>query len=137
MNEAVDFLKACGTFYVATCEDGQPRVRPFGALDVYEDKLYIVTSREKRVFKQLQKDSKLEICAMNPDRRWVRIAADAVLDDRLEAREHMLETNEGLKSLYSADDGKMVVLYLQNAVAEITSFGPQAAGMFPHETIRF
>ncbi len=137
MNEAVNFLKACGTFYVATCEDGQPRVRPFGALDVYEDKLYIVTSREKRVFKQLQKDSKLEICAMNPDRRWIRIAADAVLDDRLEAREHMLETNEGLKSLYSADDGKMVVLYLQNAVAEITSFGPQVAGMFPHETIRF
>ena len=39
MNEVYEFLKACGTYYLATVEDGQPRVRPFGTIDCWEGKL--------------------------------------------------------------------------------------------------
>ena len=123
MNEAVEFLKGCGTFYVATCEGDQPRVRPFGALDVFEDKLYIVTNNRKKVYAQLLADPKLELCAMNADGRWIRVAAQAVVDSRPEAREHMLESNPGLKRMYAADDGLMEVAYLKNVVATIESFG--------------
>ena len=30
MQEVYEFLKKCGTYYLATDEGGQPRVRPFG-----------------------------------------------------------------------------------------------------------
>jgi len=123
MNEAVEFLKGCGTFYVATCEGDQPRVRPFGALDVFEDKLYIVTNNRKKVYAQLLADPKLELCAMNSDGRWIRVAAQTVVDHRPEAREHMLESNPGLKRMYAADDGLMEVAYLKDVVATIESFG--------------
>ncbi len=123
MNEAVEFLKGCGTFYVATCEGDQPRVRPFGALDVFEDKLYIVTNNRKKVYAQLLADPKLELCAMNADGRWIRVAAQAVVDSRPEAREHMLESNPALKRMYAADDGLMEVAYLKDVVATIETFG--------------
>jgi uncharacterized pyridoxamine 5'-phosphate oxidase family protein len=122
MNEVADFLRDCGTFYVATCEDGQPRVRPFGALDVFEGKLYIVTNNRKKVFAQLTADPRLEICAMNSERKWLRIAAKAVVDSRTEARAHMLQTNPGLQRMYAADDGMMEVAYLTDGVATIEAF---------------
>lgn len=43
MKETYEFLKECGVFYLATVEGDQPRVRPFGAINVFEDKLYIQT----------------------------------------------------------------------------------------------
>lgn len=50
MKEVLDYLKACGTFYLATNEEGQPRVRPFGAVCEFEGKLYITTNNKKAVF---------------------------------------------------------------------------------------
>lgn len=41
MQKVYDFLKKCKTYYLATVEDGQPRVRPFGTADIFEDRLYI------------------------------------------------------------------------------------------------
>lgn len=122
MKEVAEFLKDCGVFYVATCEGDQPRVRPFGALDIFEDKLYIVTNNQKKVFAQLKADPKVEICAMNDKKQWIRVAATIVVDDRVQARSHMLETNPGLTRLYAADDGRMEVAYLKDAVATIDSY---------------
>jgi uncharacterized pyridoxamine 5'-phosphate oxidase family protein len=122
MNEAVDFLRGCGTFYVATCEGDQPRVRPFGALDMFEGRLYIVTNNRKKVFAQFTANPKLEICAMNSDGKWIRIAAQAVVDSRPEARAHMLQTNPGLQRLYAVDDGIMEVAYLKDGIATIETF---------------
>jgi uncharacterized pyridoxamine 5'-phosphate oxidase family protein len=122
MNEVAEFLKDCGVFYVATCQGDQPRVRPFGALDIFEDKLYIVTNNQKKVFSQLQSDPKVEICGMNARKQWIRVAATVVVDGREQARRHMLETNPGLTRMYAADDGLMEVAYLKDAVATIDSF---------------
>ena len=61
MKEVFDFLRNCGTFYLATDDDGQPRVRPFGALSDYEGKLYIETNNLKKVYQQLSKNGKAEI----------------------------------------------------------------------------
>ena len=47
MKETYDFLKECGTFYLATVDDDKPRVRPFGALNIYNDRLYIQTGKIK------------------------------------------------------------------------------------------
>ena len=123
MNEAYEFLKKCGVYYLATVEGDQPRVRPFGALDVFEGKLYFQTGKIKPVARQLKANPNIEICAFNGETgAWIRIAAEAVLDERIEAQEHMLEANPGLKNRYAPGDGNTEVYFLKNARAEISSF---------------
>ena len=122
MREVYEYLKKCGIFYLATTEGDQPRVRPFGAIDIFEDKFYFQTGRIKEVFKQLVKNPKIEICGMSKDGTWIRIEANAISDDRIEAKQHMLDENPSLKSRYAADDGNTEVLYLQDATATIYSY---------------
>lgn len=121
MEEVYQFLKACGTYYLATVENDQPRVRPFGTVDIFENKLYIQTGKVKNVSKQMQANPKIEICAMT-DGKWIRVEAIAVEDDRAEARQHMLDAYPSLQGRYQADDGNCQVLYLKDATATISSF---------------
>ena len=121
MEKVCRFLKDAGTYYLATVEDDQPRVRPFGTAHIFENKLYIQTGKVKDVYKQLKKNPKAEICAFKKG-EWIRIAGKLLEDDRLEARESMLEAYPSLKKMYSADDGNTVVLYFQDATATIYSF---------------
>ena len=50
MEEVLNFLKECGTYYLATEEGNQPRVRPFGTVDIFDGHLYIQTGKKKDVF---------------------------------------------------------------------------------------
>lgn len=121
MQEVYDFLKKCDTYYLATMEEDQPRVRPFGTVDIFEGRLYIQTGKVKSVSKQMGKNPKIEICAFDGD-KWIRVQAAAVEDDRREARRHMLDAYPVLQNMYSVDDGNTQVLYLKDAVATISSF---------------
>ena len=122
MQEVVDFLKKCETYYLATAEGDQPRVRPFGTAHVFEGKLYIQTGKVKDVSKQMVANPKVEICCFEGD-KWLRIAGTAVTDDRIEAKESMLEAYPQLKGMYKADDDNTHVLYLKDAVATFSTFG--------------
>ncbi|MDR2398797.1 MAG: pyridoxamine 5'-phosphate oxidase family protein [Spirochaetaceae bacterium] len=121
MKEVYDFLKKSGTYYLATVDGAQARVRPFGTVDLFEGKLYIQTGKTKNVSKQIRANPHIEICAMMGD-TWIRIQAVAVEDDRIEARQHMLDTYPQLKARYAAEDGNTQVLYLKDARAIIESF---------------
>lgn len=121
MKEIYEFLKACGDYFLATCDDGQPRVRPFGTVNIYNGRLYIQTGKSKSVSRQLHKNPKLEICAMK-DGKWMRVEATAAEDDDREARVSMLEAYPNLKALYSPDDGNTEVWYLRNVTATLYSF---------------
>lgn len=121
MNKAAQFLRDCGTFYLATDDGGQPRVRPFGAVIEYEGKTYICTNNTKKCFKQMQKNPKVEISAAKGG-EWIRIAGEAVADSRKEVKQRMLDEIPSLKKMYSADDSIFEVLYLTNASATIYSF---------------
>lgn len=121
MEEIYEFLKACGDYFLATCDDGQPRVRPFGIVNIYNGRLYIQTGKSKSVSRQLHKNPKLEICAMK-DGKWMRVEATAAEDDDREARVSMLEAYPNLKALYSPDDGNTEVWYLRNVTATLYSF---------------
>jgi len=122
MNEVYEYLKKCGVFYLATIDGNQPRVRPFGAICIYENKLYIQTGNIKEVFKQMKNNPKIEISGMADKVSWIRIEATAIPDDRIEVRQHMLDSFPMLKSRYAADDGNCEVLYLKDAAATIASF---------------
>lgn len=121
MQEVYDFLKKCGTYYLATVEGDQPRVRPFGTIDIFEGKLYIQTGKVKEVSKQIQANPKVEISAFM-DGRWLRVAGKLVRDDRIEAKRHMLDAYPSLQAMYKAEDDNTEVLYFENATATFYSF---------------
>ena len=121
MKEVYEFLKKCETYYLATMDGDQPRVRPFGTVDLFENRLYIQTGRVKNVAKQMKANPKIEICGMT-DGKWIRVEALAIEDDNREERQHMLDAYPSLKASYSADDGNTTVFYLKNVTATISSF---------------
>ena len=121
MNEVYEFLKQANTYFLATNDQGQPRNRPFGTIDLYQDKLYIQTGLSKDCAKQMLADPRIEICAMVND-RWIRIQAKACLDDNIEAQTHMLEQYPSLQAMYQPGDGNTAVFYLQDVTASICSF---------------
>lgn len=121
MKEVYEFLKECKTYYLATTENDQPRVRPFGTVDLYNNKLYIQTGKKKEVSKQLLKNPKIEICAFN-GQKWLRVSATAVLEDDIEAQKHMLSSYPELSSLYKPGDGNTEVFSLKNGSATFSSF---------------
>ena len=121
MQKVVDFLKEAETYYLATVDGDQPRVRPFGTVNVFEGKLYIQTGKVKDVSKQIHANPKVEICAFK-NGEWLRVAGRLVEDDRREARQSMLDAYPSLQGMYSADDGNTEVFYLEGATATFSSF---------------
>lgn len=121
MEEIYQFLKDAQVYYLATIEGNQPRVRPFGTVNIFEGKLYIQTGKIKDVSKQIKSNGKVEICAMK-EGDWLRLAGTLVEDNRVEAKESMLTSYPELQSMYSAHDDNTQVLYFKDAVATLSSF---------------
>ena len=121
MEKIYEFLKAAGTYYLATVEGDQPRVRPFGPIDQFEGKLCIQTGKVKDVSKQIHANPKIEICAFK-DGAWLRVAAKAYADDRIEAQEHMLAAYPSLQGMYKPGDGNTEVFCLKEGTATFSSF---------------
>ena len=121
IEKVYQFLDEAKTYYLATVEGDQPRVRPFGTALLYNGKLYIQTGKIKPVSKQLAENPKAEICAFH-NGTWVRIAGELINDDDRDAKVAMLEKNPNLKNMYSADDDNTQVLYFKNATATFSSF---------------
>jgi uncharacterized pyridoxamine 5'-phosphate oxidase family protein len=121
MDEVYEFLKKVKTYYIATVDGDQPRVRAFGTIDLFEGKLYIQTGKVKEVSKQIAHNPKIEICAFDGE-RWLRVAATLVEDPRVEAQQHLLDSYPELSGMYKADDGNNQVLYLKDATATFATF---------------
>ena len=130
MQRVLDFLKQAGTYYLATVEGDQPRVRPFGTINEFGGKLYIQTGKIKPVSQQLHANPKAEICAFK-DGMWLRVACELAEDDSREARASMLDAYPDLKAMYDPDDGNTEVFYIKNATATFSSFTA------PPETVTF
>ena len=121
MERVCSFIKEAQSYYLATVDGDQPRVRPFGTINIFEGRLYIQTGRVKDVAKQLAANPKAEICAFK-DGVWVRVAGELVDDDRVEPKKAMLEAYPELRRMYDPEDGNTEVLYFKNAKATFSSF---------------
>ncbi len=121
INKVYQFLEDAGTYYLATVEGDQPRVRPFGTALLCKNRLYIQTGKVKSVCKQLSANPKAEICAFK-DGKWLRVAGELINDDDRDVKVAMLEKMPSLKGMYSPDDGNMQMLYFKNATATFSSF---------------
>ena len=130
MNEIYEFLKKCGAYYLATCEGDQPRVRPFGTVDVYDGKLTIQTGKSKEVSKQIHDNPNIEICAFDGE-SWLRVSAKATVLDDDAAAEHMLDAYPELRAMYAPGDGNTEIFALSEGKATFSSFTA------PPKTIEF
>ena len=119
--DVFDFVKKCKVYYLATVDNDQPRVRPFGTINLFEDKLYIQTGKIKDVSKQIMANGKVEICCFDGT-DWLRIAGTLKEDDRVEAKKDMLDNYPDLRGMYDENDDNTQVLYFENAVATLSSF---------------
>ena len=122
MQTIYNFLKKAKVYYLATCEGVQPRVRPFGTINLFEDKLYIMTSKAKTVSRQLHENPKIEISAYVKD-RWLRLEASLVEDSRQAPRDSMLNAYPELEAVFPRDDENTELWFLRNASAGIYELG--------------
>lgn len=122
MEKVLQFLKENPLFFLATEEGDQPRVRPFGEVCEFKGRLYLLTNNQKKVYRQIQANPKIELCGVNRAGDWLRVKAKAIVDESLDAKAKMLEDNPDLQDLYAPDDGYMTVMYLKDAAATFSSF---------------
>ena len=121
MQQVYNFLKSCGTYYIATVDGDQPRVRPFGTINLFENKLYIQTGHVKPFAHQIEANPKVEICAFN-GKEWIRVSGVLVEDPRIEAKKAMLDAYPELRAMYDENDGNTAVYYIKDGMATISSF---------------
>ena len=121
MEEILEFLKKAGTYYLATVEGDQPRVRPFGTAELFEGRLYIQTGKVKPVSHQLHANPQAELCAFL-DGKWLRVSGELLPDERIEAKKHMLDAYPTLRRMYDEKDDNTEVLYFTHGTAVFSSF---------------
>ena len=117
----VRILRQAKTFFFATVDGDQPRVRPYNAVVEYDDKVYFYTNNHKSAFKQMMTTPKIELCAQISEDRWIRVSGKVVFDYGTEAKKAMLDANPELRKMYSEDDKIFEVFYLSNLSAQIHS----------------
>lgn len=122
MNKIVEELKQTGTFYVATMDGDQPRVRPFSSVTEIDGQPYICTNNTKKCYAQMMKNPKVEITGMGKDGTWIRVTGRLVRDDRDEARAAMLADPTGPSNLYTLGDQIFEVLRIEDAECTKYSF---------------
>ena len=130
MKRVYEFLKKAGVYYLATVENDQPRVRPFGTYHIFEDRLYIQTGKIKPCSKQMMTNPKVELCAFH-EGTWLRLSGVVAEDDRIEAKKSMLDAYPNLRGMYDENDSNTQVLYFKTATATFSSFSA------PPETYSF
>lgn len=124
MLEVQEFLKSCGAYFLATMDGDKPRVRPFGTAEIFEERLYIQTGKKKDVYKQIEKNNNVEICAYR-DNKWLRLRGKLIADERVEAKKDMLDKNPYLRNMYDENDDNTIVLYFEDAEATFYSFNDE------------
>ena len=121
IDEVCAFLKEAQTYYIATVEGDQPRVRPFGTVNIFEGKLYVQTGKVKNVVRQIEANPKFELCAFK-DGQWIRVWGKLVEDPRAEAQQAMLDNYPELQGMYAVNDGNNVVYAIEDGQATFASF---------------
>ena len=116
IKKVYDFLEKAGTFYLATVEGDQPRVRPYGAMLYFEDKIYIMAFGKTNATRQIADNQKAEICAFKG--QTLRIECKLVEDNRPEVGRALVERMPSLKAALGENGETGVMYYLKDAKAD-------------------
>ena len=112
MSAEYDFLKKCKYFFLASINKNSPEVRPFGAIMEYENNLYVSTSLEKDVYKQLKENNHIQITALkNGTRKWIRITGLAYECKDTKIKREMLKKCPEISKHFTSEDDENFVLF--------------------------
>ena len=124
LQKTLKFLQDNKTFYVATVEDGKPKVRPFGLVLEYDGKLWFGTANTKSVYKQLQANPYVEISTTSPSMVWLRLSGKAVFEANMDVKRKAFELVPMLAHIYSGPDApEFEVFYLDDACVTYWELG--------------
>lgn len=115
VKKVYDFLESAKTFYLATVEGDQARVRPYGAMLFFEGKIYIMAFGKTNATRQIAENPKAEICAFKG--MTLRIACTLVEDNRPEVGRALVEKMPVLKDALGENGENGVMYYLKDATA--------------------
>ena len=133
MQEVVKFLKENITGFLATVEEGEPKVRPFQFMFEEDGKIFFCTSNTKNVFKQIKATPYVEFSSSSPTFAWIRLSGEAKFSSDLKIKEKVLEASGLVKSIYkTADNPIFEVFYIEHGTAILADFSGQ-----PPKTINF
>jgi uncharacterized pyridoxamine 5'-phosphate oxidase family protein len=123
MNSIINFLKTNSTGFLATVENGKPRVRPFQFMLEENGRLYFCTNNTKAVYRQLQANPHVEFSGSSPEFSWIRLSGESEFTDDLTIKSKVLNSHPLVESLYqNAANPIFEVFYLKNARAELADF---------------
>jgi uncharacterized pyridoxamine 5'-phosphate oxidase family protein len=124
MSTAYEFLKANQVFHLATVDGAKARVRPFGFVMKKDNALYFCTNKTKDVYKQMVKNPDVEMSAMGPDGKWLRLRGKAAFDESRGAKAQAFTESAMLLQIYpkGADEEIFITFYLKDAEATLYSF---------------
>ena len=121
MNKTMEFLKGSMPFFVATVEQGLPRVRPTGVVTFFQDKIWFHVGQSKGVYQQILQDPHVEIVSVGKDREWIRISGEATCVDDKAVSNQALDSRPHLKTMYNEQTGqKLGNFYFEHALVELS-----------------
>jgi uncharacterized pyridoxamine 5'-phosphate oxidase family protein len=124
LQKTLQFLQDNKTFYLATSENGRPRVRPFGLVIEHDGKLWFCTANIKPVYRQLQANPLVEISATSPSMDWIRLSGKAVFENNSNVKRKAFEAMPHLTQIYKGpEDPAFEVFYLDHAEVVFQGLG--------------
>lgn len=110
--DCVQFIRECGYFFLATCADDIPRLRPMGMIYSDDKALFLVTDRRKSVYADLMKNPRVELASYNLyTRKWIRISGRAETESSPRVREVMLDLYPVIRQEYVDQDEIFFVIF--------------------------
>ena len=129
MNRINDLLTASKAFFFATVDGDQPKLRPLGAHQVVDGKVWLGVGEFKNVYRQLVANPKCELVALQPNSsKWLRWTGRAVFADDAENKrlgEVFFKAMPGLRNIYDHTPGKRMMCFtLAESRAELITLMP-------------
>ena len=132
MEEVIKFLKENRIGFLASVDNGKPRVRPWAFMLEEKRKFYFCTNTTKDVYKQLKNVPYIEFSCTNKEfNAWLRLSGQITFSDDRKIKEKIIESNDLLKNVYkTADNPIFTIFYLEHGTASIWSFSEQTPKRF-------
>ena len=121
MEETYKFLKEnTKVNFVSTINGDKPSCRPFGSPVLFDNKIYVLTNKQKNVSKQLSINNNVCIVAYDEE-NWLRINCQLIDDsNNIDAKKAIInEFDWAEEAGYTLDNPDFQALYIANADATI------------------
>lgn len=121
MEETFEFLKKrTQVNYVSTINGNKPSCRPFGDPVLFDNKIYVLTNKQKNVSKQIAMNNNVCIVAYDGE-NWIRINCQLIDDsNNIDAKKAIInEFDWAEEAGYTLDNPDFQALYIANADATI------------------